>query len=232
MTNKARSTLEGAHGHERNGRLRLWRDRATASEPGRATKPNAEPRAGTDTTDAAGAHEAASPEDDLSIHVRALRNEVSSLQGALHEAKETITYLEDRQRIDALLSAADTIDIEASRLLTMATLASMDEPDIEAAVASVREHKPYLFPRASDEAGSDASETETPDKSTGHRPRGPYPFRSIAMAPAIGPTSAQRMARSLTEAADQAVSSGRRDDLLRYLRLRRAIATDPSSGVA
>lgn len=204
MTKETHTSSTPSASRNQNGRLRLWREPASSTN--------------------------GSTNDDLASHVGTLREEVASLQHALQDAKDTITYLEDRQQIDGLLAAANTIDIEASRLLTMVALSGMEDPDIEAAVNSLRDEKPYLFNSAASESndvvGGDASETATPDASPDHRPRGPYPIRSIAMAPAIGPTSTQRMARSLADAANKAMVSGRRDDLLSYLRLRRSVATD------
>ena len=67
------------------------------------------------------------------------------LERELAEARATIAALERRQRIDDLLRDADTIDLDAARLLTELAVTQMDEPDVAAAVADLRRHKPYLF---------------------------------------------------------------------------------------
>ena len=110
----------------------------------------------------------------------------------LEEREMAISQLERRQRIDELLREADAIDLEATRLLTELTVAQMDEPDVEAAVAELKRRKPLLFrPPA--------------------RPAG-------AMSPRVQEHSQSHL---LQTAAQEAGTTGARRDLLRYLRLRR-----------
>lgn len=121
-----------------------------------------------------------------------LQAQLNEAQQRTEQAEQTITSLERRQKIDALLSEADAIDIDAARLLTEVAVQSMDEPDLTEAVQDLRRHKPFLFhPDSSDAQG-------------------------LALAPQIEGSD-----DPLAQAAEQAQHSGDRRDLLRYLRLRR-----------
>ena len=121
-----------------------------------------------------------------------LQAQLTEAQQRAEQAEQTITSLERRQRIDALLAEADAIDLDAARLLTEAAVQQMDEPDVTEAVQDLRRHKPYLFhPDSSDAQG-------------------------LALAPVI-----EGADDPLAQAAEQAQHSGDRRDLLRYLRLRR-----------
>lgn len=124
--------------------------------------------------------------------LEALQTQLNESRERYEQAEQTITSLERRQRIDALLSEADAIDIDAARLLTEAVVQTMDEPDVTEAVEDLRRHKPFLFhPDSSDAQG-------------------------LALAPQIEGSD-----DPLAQAAEQAQHSGDRRDLLRYLRLRR-----------
>lgn len=125
--------------------------------------------------------------------LEALKEELRVVNAKLEESGQTISDLERRQRVDALLSEADAIDLEAARLLTEQAVLRMDEPDVELAVKDLRRHKPYLFRRRSDTLDS-------------------------AMAPSLSPNGHD----PAEQAAEDAARSGDRRDLLRYLRLRRA----------
>lgn len=120
------------------------------------------------------------------------RTRLAELDGELTASREAITALERRQRIDALLSESDAVDLEAARLLTEAAVAQMDDPDVKLAVEDLRKHKPYLFRR-----------TATATPATG------------AMAPHVDDDPPAQ------QAAQRAAATGHRTDLLKYLRLRR-----------
>lgn len=123
-----------------------------------------------------------------------LNERLEQLQGELGEAHQTVEHLERRQQIDALLAEADAIDIEAARLLTERAVEQMSEPDVQLAVADLRRTRPYLFRhRSTDGSGAMAAR-----------------FGSTDSPPAVAEQAAQR-----------AVTSGDRRDLLDYLRLRR-----------
>ena len=121
-----------------------------------------------------------------------LQAQLDEAQQRVEQAEQTISSLERRQRIDALLAEADAIDIDAARLLTEAAVQSMDEPDVAEAVEDLRRHKPFLF---------------QPDSGQ---------VDGLALAPQI-----EGLDDPLAQAAEQAQHSGDRRDLLRYLRLRR-----------
>jgi len=123
-----------------------------------------------------------------------LRDRFTQLQTQLDSSQDTITSLERRQKIDALLTDSDAIDLEAARLLTEISVSQMDEPDVSTAVSDLRRQKPYLFR---------------------HRPR---PTDS-AMAPRVAPGAVLPAAQDA--AAERAAATGDRRDLLDYLRLRR-----------
>ncbi len=97
--------------------------------------------------------ETTTPEPDTSAapsrieatDVHAMRQQIEQLEGQLDQSRQTVEALERRQSIDALLAEADTIDLEAARLLTQIAVAEMDEPDLELAVQDLRQSKPYLF---------------------------------------------------------------------------------------
>lgn len=77
--------------------------------------------------------------------LEALQSSFAQLEKQLGESRDTISALERRQKIDALLTTHDAIDLEAARLLTEVAVTQMDEPDVSAAVDELRRHKPYLF---------------------------------------------------------------------------------------
>ena len=107
-----------------------------------------------------------------------LKSQLDEISGSLQRSEETITALERRQRIDALLSEADAVDLDAARLLTEAAVAQMDEPDVATAVDDLQRHKPYLFRQISrsatamglaEDEGYAAHEAAEQAAATGHR---------------------------------------------------------------
>jgi len=123
--------------------------------------------------------------------LESMRAELAALREQYGESQETVTALERRAKIDALLSEADSIDFGAARLLTEAAVSEMDEPDVALAVEDLRRHKPYLF--RNDDAVAVSLAAHLPDDGQGDQ----------------------------QQAAQDARASGDRRDLLRYLRLRR-----------
>ncbi|MEM1027537.1 MAG: hypothetical protein AAGJ38_05595 [Planctomycetota bacterium] len=123
-----------------------------------------------------------------------LREQFEQLQNQLDSSQDTITSLERRQKIDALLTDSDAIDLEAARLLTEISVSQMDEPDVGTAVNDLRRQKPYLFRHRAGRSDS-------------------------AMAPRLSQTDALPAAQEA--AAERAAATGDRRDLLDYLRLRR-----------
>ena len=121
-----------------------------------------------------------------------LRQSVEAMQHQLDEAQQTVSQLERHQKVDALLAESKVVDLQVARLLTEAAIESMDQPDVELAIADLRRSKPYLFRRRTDQEISAMS------------------------------ARADVMTQPAEDAARQAVETGDRRDLLRYLRLRRS----------
>ena len=122
-----------------------------------------------------------------------LQEELAAKEAALAQQRRDLEELQHRQEIDELLIEAEVVDLETARLLTELTAATMDEPDVEEAVADLRRRKPFLFRRSPRSSGALSPKSEG-DGCMEHR---------------------------LDDAATEAGLTGRRQDLLRYLRLRR-----------
>jgi hypothetical protein len=120
-----------------------------------------------------------------------LQRELDRHKALLAERDGVIADLERRARIDALLLESDAVDLESARLLTELAVQSMSDPDVDEAVRELRRTKPFLFR---------------------HRPAG---------TSAQGARGEHAPHREADDAAAEAVASGRRADLLRYLRLKR-----------
>ncbi|QDU35518.1 hypothetical protein KS4_36010 [Poriferisphaera corsica] len=121
-----------------------------------------------------------------------MAQKVEQLNGELEDTRKTVSHLERRQRIDALLMDERAVDIEAARLLTEVSVESMDDPDIEMVVNDLKESKPYLFKSSQ---GS--------------------------VARMMAPSDQIDTDRDVSNAATEAIQTGRRSDLLRYLRIKR-----------
>jgi len=134
--------------------------------------------------------------------VEELKSDLAERQKKLSEHEQTIAALRSRQKIDELLLSAGAIDLEAARVLAQAELAKDGQPsdsDIEQAVGELRRRKPFLFRTRATHAGGGG-----------------------ALSPKGQEISPQQNA--LTQAATEAGSTGKRGDVLRYLRLRRGNA--------
>ena len=124
-----------------------------------------------------------------------LLSRVAELEAQLARANEKLTAQETTQRAETALLRSGAIDLETTLLLVERELADAPDLDIDAAVASVRQRKPFLFGSAP--AG---------DLGSG---------QSIAAAPV---SEEER----LVGLADAALQSGDRGDVLRFLRARRS----------
>lgn len=120
---------------------------------------------------------------------------VSELETELASANEALISTQRRGEIERELTAARTVDLETACLLTEATIGEMDEPDVAVAVRELKARKPFLFSCSKHgvHAGSAMS------------------------------AQASSQSGGLGELASSARSSGDRNELLRYLRARRAI---------
>ena len=126
--------------------------------------------------------------------VAQLEARVGVLEGELAAANESVSAVERRGQIDLELVAAKAIDLETARLLTEATIAEMDSPDVAVAVRELCDRKPFLFAC-----------------------KKPSAHQGVSM----GPASVRREDDELETMASNARSSGDRSELLRYLRVRR-----------
>ena len=128
--------------------------------------------------------------------------QLTHVEEHLCETKRQIDDARNEQEIRLALIDAGAVDIDTARLLVQSMLdenANGDgNPDIEQIVHTVRERKPFLF----------RSEWSAPDNGS-------------VMGGHLRPQQTHR-ATPLHHAASEARNSGRRQDLLRYMRLRRA----------
>ncbi len=143
----------------------------------------------------------------LTQRVASLQSELTQLQQQLHEARQTVRDLDRKRKIDALLAESDAVDLSTVRLLTEAAIVDMDEPDLKLVIADLRRSKPFLF-RGRRSSNSSSNPTDSANTS-------PTP-RAVAQGLRITPPPLQAQ-----QAAQQAIATGSRRDVLRYLRLRR-----------
>lgn len=129
--------------------------------------------------------------------LRDVEEQLNEKDKRVEELEQTITELERKQRIDALLIESEAIDLEAARLLTEVAVRQMDEPDVVSAVAELKRTRPFLF-------------------------RAVYQSRANGSGAMSARTESNRRAvTDADQAAAEATETGQRNDLLRYLRLRR-----------
>lgn len=121
-----------------------------------------------------------------------VRQELEAKDQTLQQQQQAIHDLQLAQRIDTLLIDAGTIDLETARLLAELHVAEQESEDPEAAVRDLQIRKPFLFRMR-------------------HAPGGAMSPRDPGNAPDT----------ALAQAAANAHQTGRRQDLLQYLRLRR-----------
>ena len=134
--------------------------------------------------------------DDAEARCLEHETRIAELEQELSATREALDASERRRQIERVLGESHTVDLETARLMTEATVAQMDEPDVVIAIEELRRRKPFLF---QGDAASGAG-------------------RGIAMRPA--PEQAGSDA-ALDGLADEARRSGDRRALLQYLRQRR-----------
>ena len=123
-----------------------------------------------------------------------MHKRVQTMESDLAQARESLQAIQQRQELDALLTGAQAIDLEAGRVLAEDLLARREVADGRAALAQLRRQKPWLFRRQTRQAEAMG-----------------MPARSTEDA-----------ATPSAQAAQQAFASGQRRDLMQYLRLRRS----------
>jgi hypothetical protein len=178
--------------------------RQTSGPDSSADAPVVSPASGQRLPAATAAAFTPSQDPALSQRVASLQSELAQLQQQLHDARQTAQKLERSRKIDALLAESDAVDLGVARLLTEAAVVDMDEPDLKLIIADLRRSKPFLFRQR-----SNASNTNHPSDTP------PAP-RAVAQGLRITPPPLQTQ-----QAAQQALATGSRRDVLRYLRLRR-----------
>ncbi|MCC6429151.1 MAG: hypothetical protein IT435_20310 [Phycisphaerales bacterium] len=77
--------------------------------------------------------------------VRQLEAQLADIKTTLADARQRLDDSERRAGIDRELTAAGVVDTEAATLLIERLLDEMDKPDVQAAVADLRQRKPFLF---------------------------------------------------------------------------------------
>lgn len=118
----------------------------------------------------------------------------------LAEARAALERSERLRAIDNALLRRGVIDLETARLVGERAIDAMETPDAEAMVAELQRSKPFLFRR---EAAA--------------------PVREPVAASAMAPHAPEPPRTSATDTARRAAMTGDRAELLRYLRLRRAV---------
>lgn len=127
---------------------------------------------------------------------------IAQLERQLIEANQRAASIEWTHRINNLQREARAIDLDTAHLLVERAMTSDATRDPEAIIADLVATKPFLF--AAEAPG--ASGTGSAATRTG----------------VLAPRATDRLPSPLVEAADEARITGKRGDVLRYLRLRRS----------
>lgn len=123
-----------------------------------------------------------------------LQQELEHSRQELAERDQDLAQIKRRQAIDAALHEHGAIDSETARVVLEKTIDGDEEKDVHDAVNELARRKPFLFKPAK----------RTRSATT----LGPRPDGGIANA-------------KLEHAAAEAITTGKRSDVLKYLRLRR-----------
>ncbi len=136
-----------------------------------------------------------------------LQAELATVESNLRETASRMATVERAQEIDQQLVEAEVVDFDSARLLVDEALTeagdAVEAGEVSAAVAEVRKRKPHLFRAAVADA------------------RAPVVTGDGVMGGAVRVRD-RHGARPALTAATEALRSGRRQDVLRYMRLRRA----------
>lgn len=122
-----------------------------------------------------------------------LREQLARSEAALAQAREALDAAERRHAIDLRLLEEGTVDIESARLLTELAVSQMSERDVGAAISDLRKRKPFLFQRSR---------------------AGAHVGAAMTAAAAAAPDA-------IDQIAEEALRTGDRAALMRYLRARR-----------
>ena len=128
-----------------------------------------------------------------------LKTTLAEREQKLAQAEQAVADAQRRERIDQALHAAGALDFDLARPMAQAAIAQSPDMEIDAVIDELKRAKPYLFRQNSAIVGSGAMSAAADDS---------------------GSPRAVQMHR----AASSALETGKRSDLLRYLRLRRTHA--------
>jgi len=139
------------------------------------------------------------------IRLHDLDQRLAELESELGQAHDTIQRIERRHEVDERLRENDVVDLDVVRLLVETILEESPDQDVAAAVEELHQRKPFLFRSAGQ---------------SGHR-------SSVgvgSMTPSVRGASRRgsRLKAGTEEAAMRAMGTGRREDLLHYMKLRRS----------
>jgi hypothetical protein len=123
--------------------------------------------------------------------IEELQAKFDEVQAELERTRSAASESDQKRALELELALAEAQDIDTAALVAQSVLAQMDEPDIKAAVAELRQAKPFLF-RASPSGSAMSSRV-----------------------PAAAPGAV------IGDLADEARETGDRALLLQYLRARR-----------
>ncbi len=123
--------------------------------------------------------------------IEELQAKLDEVQSELERTRSAASESDQRRALELELALAEAQDIDTAVLVAQSVLAQMDDPDVKAAVAELRQAKPFLF-RAS-----------------------PTGSAMSSRVPAAAPGAV------LGDLADEARETGDRALLLQYLRARR-----------
>ena len=130
-----------------------------------------------------------------------LQQELEATQDKLRRSEAAVEEHERRRELDELLVGMNVVDLDVGRLLTELEMATQEDLGAADAAEDLRRRKPFLFGRSITD------------------PRTLSPHGTSGTAETV----------ELARAAGEASVSGRRQDLLRYLRLRRRRGSAPDS---
>jgi len=131
--------------------------------------------------------------------VEELKTTLAEREQRLAQAEKGLADAQQRERVDQALIEAGAMDLEIARPMARTAIEQSPDADARAAVDELKRAKPYLFRQNNATLGSGA------------------------MSAAVDGSSSPRQIQ-LHHAASDALETGKRSDLLRYLRLRRRSA--------
>jgi hypothetical protein len=112
---------------------------------------------------------------DATARIGELEGKLAAAEKSLSEAREALDAAERKTSIDRELVRQGAIDVETAALLTETAVASMEKPDVKAAIGDLRRGKPFLFrtaPRASAMSGTPSEVSPLDDAAAAARESG------------------------------------------------------------